>query len=268
MRGVLKSTGAIDRLHSRMKAIISKHSVSKFVFVCGTFRSGSTLFATLLHINGLGDPRLERFNLFESAWLHQLSEEERLAAFDNIIETGTIKGVFASKLMWNHKNCFFNAFSLTGENFKTLGSMFPELTFFYVTRRDKIAQAVSFWRAKQTDIWHKYRNNTESGVPPYSFTEILACANEQAMSDFFWERFFQEIQADVFHVEYLDIERNPGDTIRSALAFDRRVDLSEVDPLTLNLNVDLIKQRDGHSELYIQRFVEDSFQLGTGLLEQ
>jgi len=147
--------------------------------VCATQRSGSTLLCELLkgtEVAGVPDeffeslrptglPRQPR-QYFEDPAFADISA--RLAPLDPgrpedpgefegwfsyVLQRGTSRnGVFGAKMMWNYFDDFRERIrELPGLHDLTfheaLGEVFPRLRIVFVRRRDKVAQAVSLWRA-------------------------------------------------------------------------------------------------------------------------
>ena len=159
--------------------------------VCATQRSGSTLLCELLKgtevagvpeeffeaLRSTGLPRQPR-QYFEDSALADIAE--RLAPTDRgrpeqpgefegwfayVLQRGTSpNGVFGAKMMWNYFDDFRSRVrELPGLGEVTfneaLDTLFPQLRIVFVRRRDKVAQAVSLWKALQTQQW---RNEVEA----------------------------------------------------------------------------------------------------------
>jgi LPS sulfotransferase NodH len=81
------------------------------------------------------------------------------------VEAGTTSnGVFGAKVMWGYFNGFVTGlrWALPGRQRlpvpELVQSVFPNLTYITVSRRDKVRQAVSLWRALQTWSWSSDQN--------------------------------------------------------------------------------------------------------------
>ena len=149
--------------------------VTKALLVCATPRSGSTLLCALLEGTGVagrpqefferlsrsGLPRQPReyFEGVEDAELLELlaptdpGAPDRSDPLPQALEEGTTgNGVFAAKLMWTHLLDLAERLGRPPDA-ELLGARLPDPCFVHVTRGDKIAQAVSLWRAVQTRAW-------------------------------------------------------------------------------------------------------------------
>ena len=159
--------------------------------VCATQRSGSTLLCELLRateVAGVPDEYFENLRqtglarqpqqYFADPSVHDIAERlapmvpgrperpgEFEAWFRYVLQRATTgNGVFGAKMMWN----YFDEFRLRMGELPGLGDLssfnerlavvFPRLKVIFIRRRDKVAQAVSLWKAIQTQQWR-----TESG---------------------------------------------------------------------------------------------------------
>ena len=154
--------------------------------VCATPRSGSTLLCDLLDQTGVAGHPDEYFEALRHSGVPRQPHEyfdpdrhvnivERLAfrempdrapepselwqpeTYDRYLrwalEEGTTpNGVFGAKLMWTHLLDVAERLDRPADP-ALLEERLPELRYVHVTRGDKVAQAVSLWRAVQTRAW-------------------------------------------------------------------------------------------------------------------
>ena len=163
---------------------------TKTYLVCATPRSGSTLLCEMLRETGRAGVPLEHFEILRHSSLPRQPREyfqdldsprviERLAPVEAgtvsaeaaedwwariLAEGSTDNGVWGGKIMWGHTDDFVaRARELPGLAGADLDAVLAELLgepqVVFVSRRDKAAQAVSLWRAVQTQSWR-------SGEPP------------------------------------------------------------------------------------------------------
>ena len=148
--------------------------VTKSLLVCATPRSGSTLLCALLDGTGVAGRPQEFFERLAHSGLPRQPREyfervedpkllELLAPTDPgtpdpgdpipqaLAEGTTDNGVFAAKLMWTHLLDLAERLGRPADA-ALLREHFPDPRYVHVTRRDKIAQAVSLWRAVQTRV--------------------------------------------------------------------------------------------------------------------
>ena len=157
--------------------------------VCATPRSGSTLLCETLEQTGVAGRPREYFEALKETGVPRRPREyfwglrspevlrllphdaqldrdsERVATWnrddyarhlDASIEQGTTaNGVFGAKMMWGYFDDFLELtrgiprFGGMGDG-SLLNAAFPELQYVFVSRSDKVRQAVSLWRALQT----------------------------------------------------------------------------------------------------------------------
>jgi LPS sulfotransferase NodH len=138
-----------------------------------TPRSGSWLLSEALHATDLvGEPH-EYFNrLGHAGWVRDFGLRPDVP-FDEFVEAavrwGTGKtGIFSAKLHWNQFALFlWRLRRLPGDWPKSDAAMlqhfFPDPHFVHLVRRDTARQAISWWRANQTDAWWDLGNQAYAG---------------------------------------------------------------------------------------------------------
>jgi trehalose 2-sulfotransferase len=161
-----------------------------YYLVCATERSGSTLLCELLGATGIAVRPEEYFEYLDAtgrvrqpreyfdadtdaeildllpALLPPLAPgdwEARLA--DALLRGTTPNGVFGTKMMW----AYLPDFLAHAEPEQALGG---ELHWIHVGREDKLAQAISLWRAVQTAQWRA--EDREGGEPVFHAGAIAA----------------------------------------------------------------------------------------------
>jgi LPS sulfotransferase NodH len=265
--------------------------------VCATQRSGSTLLCEGLESTGVagrpreyfeelketGVPRRPREYFWElrspevfrllpaDAQLDRDSESSPTWSRDDYtvhlaaaLRQGTTpNGVFGAKLMWN----YFNDFMALMRGIPRLGGMgdgsllnaaFPELRYVFVSRSDKVRQAVSMWRALQTWVWR-----TEEGAPAgerqperravYSFDAIDHLLNQLRRQEDAWRGFFFRIGQRPLALYYEDIASDLEETVGRVLD-DLRI---ERPAQPLSLDRPMTRQSDDLSESWVQSYLED-----------
>ncbi len=156
-------------------------------------------------------------------------------------------------MMWPHFVHLARAMRLGRADAPQLAALFGAARWIHVRRQDKIAQAVSFWRAKQTGRWHVYADEPEP-APAYDFHAIKACLQEIEMDDRLWDDFFALANIQPVRVTYEDFEADVAADIRRILG-----DLQRPLPATLETEVSLRRQRDAVSHAYRERFLDDIY---------
>jgi LPS sulfotransferase NodH len=180
--------------------------------ICATPRSGSTLLCEALKNTGIagrpeeyfealietGRPRRPKDyfkNLENTTILEQLGDYSRIDyepvrwsplsaptyadyLAEAIAKGTTPNGIFGAKVMWGYFNDFISHLRQVHEYREMavpdiLATIFPDLHYIWVTRRDKVRQAVSLWKAIQTWTWRADELQSPSGEPSQSARELV-----------------------------------------------------------------------------------------------
>jgi LPS sulfotransferase NodH len=123
---------------------------------------------------------------------------------ERILELGTTpNGVFGLKLQWTHLETVTEKLrGHLGDHQSTvpdlLAGAIGEPLYIWLRRHDRVAQAVSLYRAILTDQWHEWVDRTVDRQPAmatdltFDFDEIEKCRRLIAAWDKNWESFFAE----------------------------------------------------------------------------
>lgn len=226
--------------------------------VCATPRSGSTLLCHLLDETGVAGHPQEYFEALRHSGRprrpHEYFDPERHAniierlAFrempdsdprpnalwrpetydrylDWAIEQGTTSnGVFGAKLMWGYLGDFAALLrgidGLAGLPIpELLGQVFPGLRYIQVTRKDKLRQAISLWKAVQTQKWRQdaYSDATGTVQPQFSFRAINYLVRLLTAHDASWNAYFLGLGYEALKVTYEDLAEDPAPVVRRIL---------------------------------------------------
>jgi LPS sulfotransferase NodH len=265
--------------------------------VCATPRSGSTLLCeSLLETGVAGRPR-EYFEALKETglprrpreyfWGLRSPEVIRLLPHDATIdhtaersatwsredykqhldwamrEGTTPNGIFAAKLMWGYFDDFLELmrgiprFGGMGDG-SLLNTAFPDLQYVFISRSDKVRQAVSLWRALQTWKWRKEESAPEQEPMPermavYSFDAIDHLLDQLRRHEDGWRGFFFRIGRQPLPLYYEevagDIEGTVGKVL-DLLGVERPADWT---PGRRGPS----RQSDDLSESWVQNYLED-----------
>ncbi|HLG63328.1 MAG TPA: Stf0 family sulfotransferase [Ktedonosporobacter sp.] len=176
-----------------------------------------------------------------------------------ILKEGTTpNGVFGGKIIWPSFEDFINHLReipgcATLPVPELLSAIFPHLRHIWISRRDKVRQAISHWKAIQTDVWMTARSqhfSEKEVIFNYNVIERLRRSieyDEQEMQQYFTSSGIQP-----FKVVYEDFVQNYQETLQQIL------DYLHI-PLLKNLafaEQRLKKQADEQSEMWVQRYYE------------
>jgi LPS sulfotransferase NodH len=256
------------------------------ILVCATQRSGSTLLCELLkgtEVAGVPDEFFEAMRstglarqprqYFESAELQDIAAHlpptdpgraeqpgEFAGWFEYAVHRGTTpNGVFSSKVMWNYFDDFrARVRELAGMEDLTfnqaLDRIFPHLRIVFVRRRDKVAQAVSLWRAIQTQKWRDAEDSSSRCTEAqYDYRAIRYLTEELHRWDANWEDWFHATGREPVRVIY---EEFVG---ARAATLGRVLDALEIPPRELGSagNGPMRRQADDVSQDWVERYRQE-----------
>jgi LPS sulfotransferase NodH len=260
--------------------------------VCATPRSGSTLLCELLDQTGVAGHPEEYFEALRHSGVprrpHEYFNPERHAniierlAFrelpDGIVRPAnplwdpsdygryldwalrrgtTDNGVFGAKLMWGYLGDFADLLrSIKGMADLPLPALlsraFPGLRYIQITREDKVRQAVSLWKAVQTQAWRQDDpEHMESlGEPVFSFRAINYLVRLLTAHDASWDAYFLGLgQPPQLKVTYEELAADPEPVVHRVL---EHLGIPAPDPLELG-SPRLLAQADELSEDWVRR---------------
>jgi LPS sulfotransferase NodH len=234
-------------------------------WICSAPRVGSTLLCHLLALTGIaGKP--EEFFLEENVEINK--GRWGVTLFDDYLKAVTQKGsspngVFGVKMApgvvftylegqirgvpkWNNDDISI---------YEILNSIFPNLKLIWLTRRNKVRQAVSWWKAIQTDEWGQLKH---VGSKPrekleYVFESIDHLFNESAMLDASWQNHFESWNAQPLTIVYEDFIHDYKGTVNEVLSYLGIGDTYDFDPNKIKMG----KQADEVSEEWVQQYKEE-----------
>ena len=247
------------------------------LFICHTFRCGSTLLCDVLGSTGIAGCAEEYFphrglsgkpyvmtgaalrdpDTWRSDWAGAPFEQ----CLDQVLTNGTTQnGVFASKVKW--ANMSYLGEALTGSPrdvglslAERLDSRFPDLRYVWVTRRNKVRQAVSLVKASQSQEWKATDSHPRHAVvPEYNFHIVDAALRWIVREECAWEQYFTRTGLTPFTVVYEDLVPDHESTVRRLL-----------DHLQIDLPSDYVfptprlhKQADAVSDEWVERYERDA----------
>ena len=221
--------------------------------VCATPRSGSTLLCRLLDQTGVagrpeeyfealrhsGMPRRPRSTSTASATRTSSSgspsarcRASSRAGTQPAVEPGHLRrvsrvgaeqgttpnGVFGAKLMWGYLGDFAQLLrgidGLGGLPVpELLGRVFPDLRYVQITREDKVRQAVSLWKAVQTQAWRREDGDADGLRRPsrrFSFRAINYLVRQLTAHDASWDAYFLGLGHEPLKITYEELAAAPS----------------------------------------------------------
>jgi LPS sulfotransferase NodH len=265
--------------------------------VCATPRSGSTLLCETLEQTGVAGRPREYFEALKETGVPRRPREyfwglrspevlrllphdaqldrdsERVATWNrddyarhldaSIQEGTTANGVFGAKMMWGYFDDFLELtrgiprFGGMGDG-SLLNAAFPDLQYVFVSRSDKVRQAVSLWRALQTWVWRKAEGHADDEPLPeqravYSFDAIDHLLDQLRRHEDAWRGFFFRIGRRPLTVLYEEVADDLDATVERVLG---ALDLKRP-PVSSPPAQPMRRQSDDLSESWVQNYLED-----------
>jgi len=203
---------------------------TKSYIVCMTQRTGSTYLCELLEATGVAGRPGEHF------WREDgVDHRERFGVatetevLERVFELGTTpNGVFGLKISTGggyFASVVEMARRISGEPVsrsdpQVMASAFPDLRYLFLTRRDKVRQAVSWWKAAQTNVWHRADGESlgaEEAVGSYVFEAIDQLVQEVVAREAAWQRYFDAGRIRPLTIVYEDFVSMPAETVTGIL---------------------------------------------------
>jgi LPS sulfotransferase NodH len=219
--------------------------------ICSVPRSGSTLLARALADMGVGAPDeflnvtrpVDGHGLVEREGLpHCRSDDDLRAYCDGLRARYTVGGMFGLKTHYPQ----LAAYPYVLNNLETL---FPDLRFIAITRRDTLRQAVSFVRAWQTIQWTS--TLPAQNEPWYDKTAIDRFLGDVAAQARSWEAFFQARSIWPLRIVYEDFAKSYRRTLTAVLGY-LGVAERPIPPAPLE------RQADALTEAWVRRYRAES----------
>ncbi len=228
--------------------------------VCATPRSGSTLLCEALTNTGLAGYPKEYFEALKETGLprsprdyfKKTSDPELLDLIGNysrgdnatapvltgfasysdylasVLAKGTTpNGVFGAKLMWGYLEDFLSYLrdipaykDLPVPQLFTI--IFPNLHYIHISRRDKVRQAISLWRAIQTWSW-RHEPGEASSRPArelvFNYAAIDHLVQRTLVHEEAWKQYFAENAIQPFTVIYEELTDTYEETALQILQY-------------------------------------------------
>ncbi|WP_321965429.1 Stf0 family sulfotransferase [Paraburkholderia sp. J7] len=249
--------------------------------ICTNPRSGSWLLSEGLTSTSLAGKPREWFNILEeqqhrARWRMDTSTDLSFAKYLNIAraESTTSNGISGIKLHFyqlaelpRKMDAFGSLHDLAAPNLMT--ALFPRAKYVWLTRRDKVRQAISFVLAARTGEWWSMDGaatpntgegrNTDPEYDPYAIAR-----REQALveNDSKWRCYFEENHIAPLIIYYEDLVSDYPGTIRSVLKWLGVPNANAVPVPPPRLK----RQSNARNEEWIVRY--EAFKCGGGNLEQ
>lgn len=206
--------------------------------ICTSPRSGSTLLCDMLTASGVaGNPDSYFHRPSIADWLDGLSlapvsampERQVLRMiFRAAMTEGSLKtGMFGLRLQRDSFDFFIQKLAVLHpkqtSDVERFRAAFGPTSFIHLTRLDKIEQAVSLVKARQTGLWHRAPDGTElerlspPREPVYDTDEIQAGHEELSALDHEWKTWFARESVTPLRITYEALSADPIGILRRVL---------------------------------------------------
>jgi LPS sulfotransferase NodH len=180
--------------------------------VCALPRSGSSLLCELLARTELAGAPSE---FFDHNQMNEFRRVWRIDTLDDYLDALLAKktspnGVFGCKV---HYHQLVDA--LGGRH---VGTVFPNLHLVYISRRDRVRQAVSFAKASQTEQWTS-QHDPPVEPPAYDAGQIRSLLDWIEREEVAWERYFTKRAAPLHRVVYEEFVETMEKTVVDVMRF-------------------------------------------------
>jgi len=226
-----------------------------------TQRTGSTLLEKAIESTGMAGVPREWFNCPPDL-LTTFKKTSHAELQDYLYKLGTTpNGIFGISHSFYEPH--FSQLTETLRHFPVAGSaplertalwerVFPNHRHIFMTRRNKVRLAVSWWRAIQSSEWHVSSSEPRKEVDlsdKYSFEAINHLYNECSMREAGIQEFFTEGGITPLNIFYEDFIQNYEATVRTILNYlDLDSKSASIAPPALT------KLADAVTEEWAQRF--------------
>ena len=203
--------------------------------LCTTPRTGSTLLCGLLASTRVAGRPESYFRkpdelLWAARWDIARSPDRVLEHSDFVraaLAAGrTDNGVFAARIMWGSLDHLFDTLGSvhpvhTGD-LDLLNRAFGHTRFVHLYRDDVLAQAVSWCRAEQTNVWHRIEqaeSKQPEQEPRFDFDELRKLVRTIDEHNSAWRAWFACVGIQPHTVRYEDLDADPVGVAREILDF-------------------------------------------------
>jgi LPS sulfotransferase NodH len=241
--------------------------------ILATPRSGSTLLGQGLQATGLaGDPK-EFFGHKMAFWMERWQTPSFGAYVDLLTHRrATPNGVFGAKLLYGQLQHLENVArqdqALAELPLATiLSNLFPNLHYVWATRNDKLRQAISWFKARQSGVWGQNTGQEElklgrawrlgdeplqPGELAFDFDGIAALLRQAEAEDAAIASYFAENEITPFRVVYEEFAPRYEETVIELLQW---MGIATSGTLTL-AKPRTVKLADDRTDEWVARFQE------------
>ena len=233
-------------------------------FICTTPRSGSNLLSTLLcQTNVAGYPE-------EHFWRNEKRGYEvswNKSQLGSIIKNGsTDNGIFGTKLILGpmlfehlcHQICGASAEICRRDPHSELASAFSGVKYVHLARRNKVRQAISWYRALCSNHWIRLQSSSSSHETlneKYDFSKIDYLVQEIIRRELYFSDYCKRFSILPYNVLYEDLVVSPAKIVADLFQYLGAASSSlhfSIQPVT-------VQQADDLTDEWVKRYLNDRF---------
>lgn len=200
-------------------------------------RTGSSLLAEGLAATrraGNPDEFFDQLPRNEQIWAHRYNAPDGDGYLDQIVQASrTPNGVFGFKLHWHQMPALHRRLVQamppavlpdTRPTLELIRRRFPGIRFLWLSRRNKVAQAISYYRATKSHVWRVWNDGRQptferAPMPEYDRDEIENYVLISERMEAGWNKFLHENQIPALVLIYEDFVESYERTIHGVLEF-------------------------------------------------
>jgi trehalose 2-sulfotransferase len=229
-------------------------SVGQMYVIASSARTGSTLLTRTLGQTGVAGRPAEYFNTGTvDEFRARFGDQTLVPYLRRLMRIRTSpNGLFALKIHWiQHQRSFLQA----GVDPATAIS--PPPRWIWVRRADKLRQAISVTRARQSGSWRS--EDRATAEPVYNSGEIRRDLDAAIASDASWQRYFQERDIAPLELWFREVVTDLDGTVRQVLRHIGADPTVQIPPASMH------RQSDGRSDAWAERFKQEAQSRGQTL---
>jgi trehalose 2-sulfotransferase len=193
--------------------------------ICTTPRSGSNFLCEVLQSTGVAG-RPDEYFWHPPIWEEEWSTADFAAYLERVLYTGTsAEGVFGVKLIWHYLDDLLPRLAevagLVGADPPTiLSATFRNPRYVWLTRRDKVRQGISWYRALESNAWRSTDRATGPDADPaFDFAAIDHLVRQAVADDHSWQAYFERHAIGPLLLTYEDLAADPGSVALQILRY-------------------------------------------------
>lgn len=254
----------------RSQQVTAKRSL----VLCASPRSGSNVLANTLTATERCGNALEYFN---RTYMQRLANQWKLdvddvdAYMEAFYEQATTpNGILGTKLFWEQLWILEEYTPNLPAHlswYERLQQAFPQPRFVYLTRDNKVRQAISLVKASQTGVWTEREGGTKpnrQAKPTYNYVGLTLRLMQIVYRDALWEQFFSQHNIEPMRLTYEQFDEDPEGTVRAVLRF---MEIEDWETIPIQL-ADNKRQSNKVNEYWYKRYMNEATWMGKGELRE